>query len=341
MLKKIKIGLKALYFINIRRNPEGFVPIMMSIKLTDRCNYRCITCNEYEIADKQKELPVEVWERAIRDFSKMGGYSVRFTGGEPFIRKKDLFRLITLSKKLGLRVAIATNGSLITDDDIEFLQKKLIDHITISIHGSEEVHNSIVRVKNSYKRLDNTVKKLKAAGLPVDIAFTVLKQNMKEINFIVEYAKNLNIKVGFNIFDNKLYFFKGIDDHLAPSVEEMKTVSCFLSQLKKRYPNHINGTVRAFKIIPELVQDSRLPYYYCARTLLEIFIDSFGNVMPGCWVMSPVGNIKKQSLIDIWKSEKYKKQRMKGFIKQCPGCTCGYELDVMLNLKRHKISKRI
>jgi len=39
-------------------------------------------------------------------------------------------------------------------------------------------------------------------------------------------------------------------------------------------------------------------------------------------------------------AEVSKKQKIKGFIKECPGCTCGYELDVTLNLRRHKISKR-
>ncbi len=332
-IKRVIAGLRGLYALNIRRNPDNFFPPLLSIKLTDRCNYRCITCNSYEIGDKENELTLQQLQAILRSFKQMRGLSVRFTGGEPFLRK-DIYPLISCAKLLDLRVAIATNGSFLTEEHLNFIKKECVNHITISLHGKEQIHDSIVGVKGSWKTLDGIIKRMKYFDLPVDLAFTIVKRNIREIEDIVKYAKELDISVGFNISDSNPYFFRSVNETIFPSPEEMKSVASVLIGLKKKYPKHINGSIEAFKEIPALVQDSRLSHYYCARTVMELCVDSFGNVYPGCWVMGGAGNLKNHTLYDIFYSRDYIRKRQKGFMKECPGCTCGYALDILMNVKR-------
>lgn len=336
LIFKIRAGLPALYFLNFRKNPNHLIPSMMSIKLTERCNYRCITCGEYDIGNKKNELGLRDWERVIKDFKKLGGMSVRFTGGEPFLRRDDLFSLISLTKSAGMRAAIATNGFLVREEDMGFMKRNGIDHITISLHGCKETHDNIVGIRGSWERIDRSIDQMKGVGLPVDIAFTIIKKNMDEIPFMVNYARNKKIGVGFNIFDNQLYFFKKTDADIEPPLSEMDRISLLLQTLRKKYPGSVNGHFNAFAEIPNLVRDARLRHYYCSRTLMELAFDSFGNLYHGCWVMPAAGNITQQDLQSILGSEKYRQGRLKGFQKECPGCTCGYELDVLMNLKKRR-----
>lgn len=332
-LKKLVAGLLGLYALNIRKNPTNFFPPTLSIKLTDRCNYHCITCNHYQMGDKRSELTLQQWQYVLRDFKEMGGFSVRFTGGEPLLRK-DIDSLVSYAKSLGLRVSIATNGSLLTEEQVGLFRKESVGRVTISMHGKEETHDSIVGIKGSWKKLDSIIRHMRRIELPVGIAFTIIKRNIGEIEAIVKYAKDLDIAVEFNIFHNNLYFSQGIDSSIGPSVEEMRGATNLLIELKRKYPEHIAGSIKGFREIPMLLQDSRLPHYYCARTLMGLFIDSLGNVYPGCWAMSPAGRLNHDTLFDIFRSQDYVEKRVKGFNKECPGCTCGYEMDVLMNIRR-------
>lgn len=338
-VKKLQIGLHGLYVLNIKRRPGNFFPTSLSIKLTDRCNYRCITCDEYKIGDKDKELNFSQLKKLIQDFKLLGGFSVRFTGGEPLIRKSDLLPLIKYSKEIGLKVSIATNGSLIGNEEIAFFKGQLIDNITVSLHGSQAVHDDYVGISGSWQRLDECIREMKNSGLPIGIAFTIIRKNMDDIVYIVEYASELGVKVSFNIFDTRLYFFKKIKkEGIEASIEQMMKVTDLLLDLKKKFPSHISLNEKTIREIPNLVKDSRLLHYFCARALMGIYVDSFGKVRPGCWAMPPVGSVVEKDLSTIYNSSAYTEYRKKGFLKQCSGCTCGFALDIKLNLMKRKIS---
>ena len=54
-------------------------------------------------------------------------------------------------------------------------------------------------------------------------------------------------------------------------------------------------------------------------------------MFPGCWVLSPVGELRQASLKQIVGSKTYKERVHDMFLKKCPGCVCDY----ILNLYAH------
>lgn len=333
-LRKALAALKGLYAINVRRAPGTMMPGMLSVKITDRCNYRCIMCNEWKIGDYAKELSSDAWLGVLDDFKAMGGFLVRFTGGEALIRK-DIYALISHAKALGLMVSVATNGHLI-ERSLPKLADSAIDHITVSIHGRGKTHDAIVGVDGSYDTVTSAVAELVKAGFSTSIAFTVLRDNMDDIEYVVDLARQAGVTINFNIFDTNPYFFKDADRAIAPSAQDMGRVTRLLVGLKKKWPETIAESVSVLNTIPPLYEDSRLPGFYCARVLMEVLADSFGNIYHGCWAMPPVGSLKTARLSDICRSRAYIEQRLKGFRKECPGCTCGFGLDVKMNLFKRR-----
>ncbi|MGK7345826.1 MAG: radical SAM/SPASM domain-containing protein [Candidatus Nitrospinota bacterium M3_3B_026] len=325
-----------MYQLNVRRNPGSFFPPMLMAMLSDRCNYRCVTCGCYDIGDKEKELKPEEWTAVVDEFAALGGLSARFTGGEVLLRKETLYPLVERLKTRGLAVKISTNGSLIRDADVEFLRENRVDVVEISLHGREENHDGYVRVPGSFKKTTALVERLVSEKIPVRLAFTFMKNNVDDVDFIISYARRTGAPVSFNIPEAHAYYFTGVDRSVFPTLEQMERAAARVVELKKKYPESVNGTVRQFESIPALYLDSRNPEYYCARALMHVYIDSFGNVYHGCWAMPPSGNVREKSLGEILRSPKYRENRLKGFNKECPGCTCGWQMDFSMGIVRRR-----
>ena len=72
------------------------------IAITDRCNLRCFYCMPKEgipYEPKKELLSYEEIIRLLKILGLLGFKKVRFTGGEPFLRK-DFVKLLTKTKTL-------------------------------------------------------------------------------------------------------------------------------------------------------------------------------------------------------------------------------------------------
>jgi cyclic pyranopterin phosphate synthase len=89
----------------------------LRVAVTDRCNLRCVYCMPEEgvdFASHDKLLQTEEILRVIRVASKLGVHKVRFTGGEPLVRR-DIVELVKETGRIpGIRtVHLTTNGVLL------------------------------------------------------------------------------------------------------------------------------------------------------------------------------------------------------------------------------------
>ena len=89
----------------------------LRVSVTDRCNYRCCYCMPEDGVTwlpHEKIMSYEEILELCRIFTQLGMKKVRFTGGEPLLRKgmaPFLSRFISTFPLL--RVSLTTNGSLL------------------------------------------------------------------------------------------------------------------------------------------------------------------------------------------------------------------------------------
>lgn len=132
--------------------------------LTNRCNLKCIHCCA-DAADEnsevyRREMSTQEWTGIIDKIVDIEPGGIVLTGGEPLLRK-DFFEIIRyLRSKYNGKVALATNATLINDDNVKLLAE-LIDKFDISIDGVDEESCSIVRGKGAYDKVINSVHLLK------------------------------------------------------------------------------------------------------------------------------------------------------------------------------------
>jgi pyrroloquinoline quinone biosynthesis protein E len=106
------------------------------IELTYKCNMKCDFC--FNVNSKQ-EGPDQDTGRVIEmlDILKEHGFErIRFTGGEPLLRK-DLPELIQYAKLKDFHTILNTNGLLI-DESLKKIAIEEVDDLLISFHGLPE-----------------------------------------------------------------------------------------------------------------------------------------------------------------------------------------------------------
>jgi len=178
----------------------------LRISLTDRCNYNCIYCNpnrrKSSPGKKNSLLTFEEIERIIEIFTaKLEFKKIRFTGGEPFVRK-DLFSFFRsvnkIKQKYNFKIGLTTNGSLIYDK-VDELKRSGIDYLNISIDSLNRRKFEMITGSDDLPQLLKVIEEAEKAGFnPVKLNAVVIKNiNDNEILDFIEMFKDRNVNVRF------------------------------------------------------------------------------------------------------------------------------------------------
>lgn len=84
------------------------------LSMTDRCDFRCQYCmaEEMTFLPRDEVLSLEECARLVKLFVRLGVRKVRFTGGEPLVRKNALWLFQEVNRLPGLEESVlTTNGS--------------------------------------------------------------------------------------------------------------------------------------------------------------------------------------------------------------------------------------
>jgi radical SAM protein with 4Fe4S-binding SPASM domain len=160
------------------------------VYLTNDCNLSCIHCYMYSGKPKINELPKKEWFQIIANAKENGIKAVTFTGGE-VLKYKDWFEIIKFTKEQDISVTVLTNGVLWDKEKIE-KSKKYIDEVQISLDGTNEELNSMIRGKGNFQKALDNVKLFVKAGVKTVIATTPTLENIREIEkTYIDFAKGL------------------------------------------------------------------------------------------------------------------------------------------------------
>ncbi len=149
------------------------------IYLTNDCNLACTHCYMYSGKPRINELEKEEWFKIIRNAKDNGITAVTFTGGE-VLQYKDWFEIIKFTKENDISVTLLTNGVLWNKEKIE-KSKAYIDEVQISLDGTDEELNAIIRGDGNFQKALDNVKLFVKAGVKTVIATTPTLDNVKEI----------------------------------------------------------------------------------------------------------------------------------------------------------------
>lgn len=173
----------------------------LRISLTDRCNLRCIYCMpEHGVKSIPHEsiLTLEEVHKAIECASQLGIKHVRFTGGEPTVRKGLLGLIERTAQTPGIEsVALTTNAILLPNMTAD-LKAAGLSRVNISLDTLDaEQYRFITRRGN----LDDALKGVEAAlssGLsPVKLNTVVVRSLNQDLLSFVRLTVDAPLHVRF------------------------------------------------------------------------------------------------------------------------------------------------
>lgn len=173
----------------------------LRVSLTDRCNLKCVYCMPEKGTYFEKEedkLTKEEILNAIDIFALLGITKVRFTGGEPLLRK-DFYEILKKTNEIkGIEhIAITTNG-IYLEDKLEYLRENGVKSINVSLDSlNNETFNMLTRGGDLEKVLRG-IKKAIELNIKVKINTVIIKGiNDKEIESLANLTNRHNVDVRF------------------------------------------------------------------------------------------------------------------------------------------------
>ncbi len=177
-----------------------FHPRLIAWEITRRCNLNCVHCRASSDKGPYKgELGTEKAMQILDEITLTGKPIIILTGGEPLLRA-DVFDLAKYGTGLGLRMVMATNGTLLTSDSAKKIIDSGIKRVSISIDGENaERHDSFRKVRGAFDASLKGISLLKQEGIEFQVNTTVTKHNADQVDKILEMAVNLGA-VAHHIF---------------------------------------------------------------------------------------------------------------------------------------------
>jgi len=168
----------------------------LDLELTERCNNDCIHCCINRPANdaqaKAREMTTEQIEGFLRQAADLGCLQVRFTGGEPLLRK-DFPELYIYARRLGLKVLLFTNACLVTPELADlFVRIPPLAQIEITVYGMHrESYEAVTRSPGSFARFQRGINLLREANVPLAVKWVILPQNRPETGEFEAWAQTI------------------------------------------------------------------------------------------------------------------------------------------------------
>ena len=108
------------------------------------------------------------------------------SGGEPLYRQ-DIFQLAEYATSRGLRVALATNGTLVTKDIAEKIKNSGIKRVSISLDGADATtHDTFRGIPGAFDAAIYGMRNLQELGVSVQINTTIARHNAHQLPDVLD-----------------------------------------------------------------------------------------------------------------------------------------------------------
>jgi heme d1 biosynthesis radical SAM protein NirJ len=286
--------------------------------LIRRCNLTCKHCYTTSAdINFPGELSTSEVFTVMDDLKSFHVPVLILSGGEPLLRK-DIFGIALRAKQMGFYVGLSSNGTLITEDNIDAIDAIGFDYVGISIDGMRETHDAFRRSEGSFDASLRGVRLCRERGIKVGLRFTLTQDNVDDFPGMLKlmededvdkfYLSHLNYggRGNRNRKDDAVHamtrqvmdalFEKCLERLRSGRPAEFVTGNndadgvYLLNWVRRRFPEHVD-TIHA-----------RLRQWGGNASGVNIAnIDNLGNVHPDTfWWHYTLGNLRERPFSDIW-----------------------------------------
>ena len=307
-------------------------PFIAIWETTQACDLACVHCRACaQPLRNSLELTTDEAKRLIDEIAAMEVPVFVLTGGDP-LKRPDIFELVQYATDNNVRISLTPSATpLLTRESIVRLKQCGLARLAVSLDGpTAAIHDAFRRVPGSYQWTIDAVRWAREIGLPVQINTTITRHNLAMIDDIITLLETLDITLWSVFF--LVPTGRGSDIDLI-SAEEFEQVFAKLYETSQRALFDIKSTEaqhyrryllqrrtearrlgqhpgESYPRVPQFMQSSvgaasdgigRAP-----RGINDgkgfVFISHLGEVYPSGFLPISGGNIRRQSLADIYRN---------------------------------------
>ncbi|AOZ91915.1 TIGR04053 family radical SAM/SPASM domain-containing protein [Paenibacillus crassostreae] len=316
-------------------------PFIVIWEVTRACALKCLHCRaEAQYKADPRQLTFTEGKKLIDDIAQLDHPLFVFTGGDPLMRPDlfDLARYAIDERKLSVSMTPSATPK-VTATAVRKAKDVGLSRWAFSLDGScAEIHDHFRGTKGSYDLTMRGIEYLKELQIPVQVNTTVSNYNLHDLQAIAEKVKDMGAVLW------SLFFLvptgRGMEkDIITP--EQHEEVMKWLCQVQQSMPYGVKATEaphyrRVFlqekqRIGVDQTDDNgvvkRSDFLGRAQKGVNdgdgfVFISHTGDVYPSGFLPVVCGNVREQSLVDIYRNSPIMQQlRDKSLLKgKCGVC---------------------
>lgn len=325
-------------------HPHNQGPRLVAWEVTRSCNLNCVHCRaSSDRGPYPNELDTKKCMEILGQIAAEGKPIVILTGGEPLLRE-DIFDLARYGTNLGLRMVLATNGTLMTPRIVEAMKDSGIKRVSISLDGpNAEEHDAFRKVPGAYDGALKGIELLREGGVEFQVNTTVTRHNIGHIHEMLDLAISLGAAAHHIFLLVPTGRARDMIDQEIDAREYEKVLHWFYNR-GKEVPIHLKATCAPhyYRILRQEAhrRGEKVDFETygldavtrgCLGGTAFCFIGHDGVVQPCGYLEINCGDLSVSSFEDVWRnSDVFKKLRdfseYKGkcgrceFLRVCGGC---------------------
>ncbi len=286
--------------------------------LIRRCNLTCKHC--YSIS-ADKDFPGELSTAEIftvmDDLKDFHVPVLILSGGEPLLRP-DIFEISQRAKAMGFYVGLSSNGTLVTQDNIQQIAAVGYDYVGISIDGVRATHDVFRRKQGAYDEAMHGIRLCHEHGIKVGLRFTLTQDNAHELPELLQIMQDEQVDKFYLSHLN--YAGRGNKNRKDDVIHQMTRdamdllfETCWADVQAGRQREFVTGNNDADGVYLLYWLQKRFPQHVAAmRDSLVCWggnssgvnianIDNLGEVHPDTfWWHYSLGNVRQRPFSAIW-----------------------------------------
>ncbi len=325
---------------------EEFIPKWIAWEVTGRCNLNCIHCRaSSSMTSHDTDFTTSEAKKLIDDITSFCSPVLVLSGGEPLLRQ-DLFEIAQYGTDKGLRMCIATNGTLVTDEVCGKMNESGIKIVSLSLDGSTaDVHDDFRKQPGAFEATLRAAETFTRNGIKFIVNSSFAKRNQHDIAATYRLAKSIGAHAWYMFMIVPTGRGEEIMNELI-SKEDYEEILEWHYQMEKNEadmlvrptcaPHYYRVRLQKAKEEGHKIEPRTLSFStgggkgcICAQSIA--FIDSKGNVQPCSYFPVVAGNVKEKHFQEIWEhSELFESlrafEKYKGrcgeceYLNVCGGC---------------------
>jgi heme b synthase len=279
----------------------------------------------------------------LDQIKEVGNPIVILTGGEPLLRE-DVFQLARYGTDKGLRMVMATNGTLITEAVTERMKSSGIQRVSISLDGAAaEQHDRFRKVPGAFQGALGGIELLKKARIEFQINTTITRHNVGQAEEILRLAVRLGAEAHHIFLLVPTGRARDMIEQEIDALEYENLLHWFYS-MRREVPIHLKATCAPhyYRVLRQEAHKRGEKVDFetygldavtrgCLGGTSFCFVSHVGVVQPCGYLELNCGDLGEDSFRDVWEnSEVFRSLRdfslYKGkcgrceYVRSCGGC---------------------